>query len=815
LPTPRIQLIGREQDSAAVRDLVLQAPGRLVTLTGPGGCGKTQLALHVAADLVGILPDGVWLVDLAPVQAGHLVPYAVAAVLRCRERAHETIIDALAAHLADRELLLVLDNCEHLVDACAGLGERLLSSCPHLRILATSREHLRIQGELVWRVPSLATPDSTRTLAPADLVRYPAIQLFVQRAQAVQPAFALGSANASAVAAVCARLDGLPLALELAAARVSVLSLPQILEHLNDRFRLLVGGSRTAPARQQTLRAALDWSYGLLSPAERAMFRRLAIFVGGWSLEAAEAVCTDGAIARAEVLELLTHLVDKSLVMVTEQDGRARYRLLDTVRAFGLEQLVAQRELEQLQEQHAACCVHLAEQAATALVGPDQATWLDSVEGEHDNLRAALKWAAEHRDVETGTRLAGALGRFWNLRGHLTEGRQWAEAFLALGSCPAVVEGCAYRTKLLHTASGLAMAQGDLAAAADFAKEGLALARACGNRQEEAGCLLLVGHVARLQGQFDRAATCLEHSLALQRALADPWGIAGALEALATLANWQGEDERAATLRAESLALFRSVGAVRETAVALFWLGELACRRGEHARAAALDEESLAVFRSLGDERSVASALAALGDVTLAQGTWQQAARRYGEALELFRRLGDRDGVRRSVHGLACAAAHGSRPERAARLLGAADALAEALGVSPPVAEQRQYEHAVGATERQLSGTRWAAAWAAGRALALDQAIALAEVELRDTLLSARASPPAGAVSSPLTSRQQEVAVLVAQGLTNRQIGQRLVVTEAAAAKHVEHILDKLGVGTRAQIAAWVAERGLLTTRSD
>jgi non-specific serine/threonine protein kinase len=754
LPAHRVRVIGRELDLAAARQALLGAEGRLLTFTGTGGCGKTRLAVELASSLLEVFPDGVWLVELAPLSDPNLVPQTVMSALGLREQPGEAASQTLIGWIGRRRLLLLLDNCEHLIDACADLAEQLLGSCPHIRVLATSREHLRIQGELVWRVPPLATPDATHTLAPADLVRYAAVQLFVQRARAVQPAFALGPANASALAAVCARLEGLPLALELAAARVRVLSVPQILEHLNDCFRLLVGGSRTAPARQQTLWAALDWSYRLLSPAEQVMFRRLAVFAGAWNLKAARAVCTDGVIARAEVLELLTSLVDKSLVIVSEHDGRARYRLLEPLRAFGGQQLAAQRELEQVQERHAAFCVCTAEQAATELVGSSQAMWLNDLESQHDDLRAALRWAQEHGDVETGARLAGNLGRFWDLRGHLTEGRKWAEAFLALGSCPSSAKECAYRLKLLRMTSGLALAQGDLAAAAAFAEEGLALARASGNSQGQAGFLLLLGHVARIRGQFDRAATYLEHTLALQRALADPWGIAGALEALATLAGWQGEDERAATLRAESLTLFRSVGDTRGTAVALYWLGVLACWRGEHAQAAALDEESLALFRTLGDERSVAAALAGLGDIALAQGTWQEAATHFGEALESFRRLGDQEGLRRSVHGLACAAAHGSRPQPAARLLGAADALAEALGVSAPAAEQRRYEHAVRIVQRQVSHARWAAEWAAGRALPLEQAVALAEAELRHVWRSAGAPPSANDVRSPLTSRQ-------------------------------------------------------------
>jgi predicted ATPase len=334
LPTPHTHLIGREQDCATVGALVLHTPGRLVTLTGTGGCGKTQLALLVAAGLVDRFADGVWLVDLAPVQASDLVPYAVAAVLGRRERPREALLDTLVAYLAGRELLLVLDNCEHLIDACASLVVRVLSWCPRVRLLATSREQLRIGGEATWRVPSLPSPYPRASLSPANLLAYPAVRLFVDRVRAVQPDFALGSANAASVAGICARLEGLPLALELAAARVPALSLRQILERLDDSLRLLVGGSRTAPTRQQTLRATLDWSYGSLSDSERVVFRRLSVFAAGCSLDAAEAVCAGGDIDRSDVLDLLEQLVDKSLVLAYEQDSLSRYRLLEPVRQY-------------------------------------------------------------------------------------------------------------------------------------------------------------------------------------------------------------------------------------------------------------------------------------------------------------------------------------------------------------------------------------------------------------------------------------------------------------------------------------------------
>jgi non-specific serine/threonine protein kinase len=329
LPASRVRLVGRDQDTATLRDLALGAPGRLVTLTGTGGCGKTQLALKVATDLVDTFPDGVWYVELASLREPQLVGFSIAGVQERRERTGQAIEDTLAEYLVHRDVLLVLDNCEHLIEACARLTEQLLSGCPGVRVLATSREALRVTGEIAWPVPSLASPDPQVAVTPAHLLTYPAAQLFVQRAQAVQPGFVVGPDNTTSVAALCAHLEGLPLALELAAARMAALSLSQIVERLDDCFRLLVRGRRTAPTRQQTLRATLDWSHGLLSPDEQVVFRQLAVFARGWSLGAAEAVCSNAATAPLDVLEILTRLVEKSLVLVGERDGRSRYRLLE------------------------------------------------------------------------------------------------------------------------------------------------------------------------------------------------------------------------------------------------------------------------------------------------------------------------------------------------------------------------------------------------------------------------------------------------------------------------------------------------------
>ncbi|MGH2352814.1 MAG: ATP-binding protein, partial [Chloroflexota bacterium] len=408
LPLQLTSFVGRERELPAVRDLL--AEHRLVTLTGPGGTGKTRLALQVAADVLPAYPDGVWLVALAALADPALVPHAVAQAVGVREEPGRPLLGTLADALRPKRLLLVLDNCEHLLDACAHLADALLRACPHLRVLATGREALGIAGETAWRVPSLGLPDA-RHLPPVEVLsQYEAVRLFIDRALAVQPGFRVTNQNALAVVQVCARLDGIPLAIELAAARVRVLPVEQLLVRLEDRFRLLSGGSRTALERHQTLRAAVDWSYDLLTEPENAVFARLAVFAGGFTLDAAEAVCAGDGIEAVEVLDLLTHLVDKSLAVVDEQpDGTARYRLLETLRHYAREKLAAREEADTVRAQHATHYLALAEQADPELRGPRGAGWLDRLRRDLDNMREALAWAEAGGEAELGLRLAAAL----------------------------------------------------------------------------------------------------------------------------------------------------------------------------------------------------------------------------------------------------------------------------------------------------------------------------------------------------------------------------------------------------------------------
>jgi non-specific serine/threonine protein kinase len=600
LPALHIQLFGREQDSATVRELVLQTPGRLVTLTGTGGCGKTQLALLVARSMIDMFPDGVWLVDLAPVQTGALVPQAVISALGVREQPNEAPSETLVGWIGGRSLLLVIDNCEHLIDACVELAAALLDGCPNLRLLTTSREPLRTSGERVWRVPSLGVPELRSRLLPDQVTQFPAVQLFVQRAQAVQSDFALTPRNAAMVAAICARLGGLPLAIELGAAWVRVLGVDQILERLDNTFDLLVGGIRSAPTRQQTMRATLDWGYGLLAVVERVLFQRLAVFVSGWSLEAAETVCSGQTIERHDVLAHLTRLVDASLVQVEEREEHLHYRLLEPVRQYAQMCLRASGELDFMRRQHAAFFLSYAEgwETDANYGGPGRQVALAALEREQDNLRAAIQWCLGQGEAEKGIFIGRALWTYWVIRGLYTEGRSWLSQLAALpdaAKAPAVravaqgieaslawrqgdyavaltllqqvvphlQQALAQAPRLVHSVPSdlglIAQRQGDHSAARAYFEEALAAVRAAGLRVDEALSLQNLGTQVLNEGDYPAARALLEESLALARAVGDEWALCTSLTNLPQVVLLQGDLAAARQLVEEGVARARSL----------------------------------------------------------------------------------------------------------------------------------------------------------------------------------------------------------------------------------------------------------------
>ena len=804
LPMTVTSLIGRAADVAVVCQLVVHAELHVVTLTGAGGCGKSRLALEVARELPDAFVHGVRWVELAALSDPALVPQAVATTLGVREQPGHTLVELLAAYVARRQLLLVLDNCEHLIDACAELSDALLHASATLRLLTTSREPLRIPGEVVWRVPSLSIPPPDTVREPAELARYPAIQLFAQRAQAVQPTFSLTRANAAAVAALSARLEGLPLAIELAAAWVRVLGIEQVLQRLDATFRSVLGSTRVAPSRQQTMWATLDWSYALLDEPARVLLRRLAVFAGGWSLEVAESVCAGGEVARESVLEHLTRLVDSSLVQVEERSGYARFRLLEPVRVYAAERLAASGDEVSIRQTHAAAFLALGEQ----LNGRAQA-WrasgqnLDRLELEHDNFRAALRWSLVSGSIEQGIRIATSINSFWQWRGHLGEGRRWIASLVDAPGNDANPEALA---RVLGLAGNLAWHEGDALGARALHGRALELYRSLPNCEPSiAAVLCMLGPDARWHGDYvDAEAFCTE-ALTSARSQQLAWVEAQALCHLGWVACDRMDWVAANGLFEEARSTASRNGETVNTAWAFSGLGLVAHARGDLPGARKWHGLALEKLRELRNAWGVAFALASLGGVLLDLSEFAQARGLLGESLSISQELGDHQGLARCLEAFAGLAALEHQPDLAFRLAGAAEALRDTLEIPLWPVDQLLLERHLAAARQVLGEAAVTAARASGYALSVEDATALA-VQGDDLSDNRTASGLAEiAPTSPLTLRQQEVALLVGQGLTNRQIADRLTITERTAGAHIEHILDKLGFTSRTQIGVWVA----------
>ncbi len=693
LPVQPTPLLGRADALRAIVALVRRADVRLVTLLGPGGIGKTRLALEVAAELLQDHTDGVWFVRLARLTNSNQVLPKIAETLGLQVTGDQPIADLICAYLRGRRMVLVLDNCEHVVAAAPAIA-LLLSHSPALSIIATSRMPLRLRGEHEYPVAPLGLPptDTVPGLVsmPERLTEYPAVALFVERARALRPAFALSPANASAVAAICARLDGVPLAIELAAARTKLLPPATLLAQLEQGLGLLSGGPSDLLDHQQTMRKALAWSEQLLSPQERMLFRRLAVFAGGCTLEAAETVCVapEGIAALSgDLLDGLDALVDQSLVQPREEAGELRFGMLRIIREYALEQLRASGEAAALQQAHAYAMLALTERAAPALTGQDAGQWLDRLEREHDNLRVALEWARDQHAVETGLRIVGAGLRFWMMRGYLQEGRQWTESLLAIVPASnaadegAVAQGI--RARALFAAGVLAVYQMDNFAAEKRLVAAAALGRAAGDLHTEANALSSLGVMAIQQGDLARAQACLAESLALMRALHEQRGTAVVLTNLGIVLYGQGDLGEAADAFTQALDYARQACDQDLTATNLANLSGVALRQGEIARSEALGREVLALYWQLGDPRRCAVGL----------------------------------------EGLASSAGMAGQGERAARLLGVAATLRTKLGAPLPPLEQSDIEQWVAEARDALGANRWAAAYAAGQALTLAEAI--------------------------------------------------------------------------------------------
>jgi predicted ATPase len=724
IPAQLTSFIGRRRERAEVRRLFTAS--RLVTILGAGGTGKTRLAIQVASDMLPEQLDGVWVVELATLQDPALVPQTAAAALGVREEAGRPLVAGLGEAIGPSSMLLVLDNCEHLAAASAAFAEALMRVCPNLRILVTSQEGLGVPGELIWRIPTLSVPDMPRG-APTSMDavgRYEGVRLFLERAAVAQPSFSLTRANASAVAQICHRLDGIPLAIELAAVRVKVLPVEKILARLEDRFHLLTGGSRTALPRQQTLRAAMDWSYELLSPLERTLLNRLGIFAGGCTLEEAEEICAWGEVRVDDVLELLSHLVDKSLVGARESaDGGMRYILLETIRAYAFERAAESGETADLTARHAACFVKLSEAVEPRLVGRQQAVWLDLLEEEHGNLRQALQGLVNRRDADSALRLAGALWRFWWIRGNWTEGRAHLAAALRLESAE---PRSLARSKALRAKAVLARGQGDFTTAGTLLNESLAIARERSDATGTAAALFELGNIANERVDLIEARRFYEECLAIRRSLDDPLGISMTLHNLAVVAEAGQDLEETTALYKEALALHRALGNRAMEANTLNGLGSVARAQDQPALARAHHEQALEIQRELKDQRGIAFSLRELGAIAAEQGDQSTACSRLAECMEILKTLGDRQGLAATMEAYAGAAAAAGQPERALRLAGAARSLRKAIDSPLSKPDEDLLDSKLAQARRTLGPERAGVALEDGERMGIDEAVRLA-----------------------------------------------------------------------------------------
>jgi predicted ATPase/DNA-binding CsgD family transcriptional regulator len=768
LPQPLMPLVGRAHEVATTRDALLSPNIRLITLTGPGGVGKSRVAIQTASDVEKDFPDGVRLIRLATLDDPNLLLPTIARAVGLPDPGTDRPVDALRAGLLGRRMVLLLDSFEPVTEAGPLLAD-LLRACPELKALATSRVRLRLRGEHVIRIPPLPTPSAADASDPAALLANPAVQLFTQQAIAVNPDFHVDPDNAPTVAEIVSRLDGLPLAIELAAARLSLFSPATLLTRLERRLPLLRGGASDLPDRLRTMRGAIAWSYDLLDADEQRLLRCLAVFAGGFPLGAVPAVFGEGD--EFDALDGISSLLDKSLLYAAPVDpGEQRYAMLETIREFGLEQLESSGEADSVHRLHAEWCLDLAERAAASRIAEGiSADWLDRIDLDHDDMRSALAWCEALGDTAAFIRLTGALGWFWLLRSHRSEGRGWLRR--AIARAEQAGDRNLALARSLDSAAVLAFTQGDYEEAGTRAKENLALSQELGDLWGTAAAHNLLGVVARAEGAFDQAADSFTQALILfQRQAMFDWAALTLLN-LGTVAYWQGVSDRAHQLMTEALALFRQQGNRYGMAVALSDLGLVAVQKSDQARAASLFQESLESWRGVGTEEVLVDWLARVATLAVAS----------------------------------------QRHEQAVQLFGAVERACETIGYCFERPEQERQTQARDAARANLGATLFEVAWQQGQRQTREDAVAGAS----EFLATVSEPPPVtevreGSVPFGLTSRELEVLRLLGEGRTDKEIGAALFISHRTAMNHVARILAKLEVPSRAVAAREAARHGLL-----
>ena len=856
LPTQLTSFVGREKELADVRRLLQNT--HVLTLIGPGGTGKTRLSLEAAGEVLDQYPDGVWFVELAPLLDPLLVPRTTATAIGLRDESHRPVIDMLCDYLREKRVLLILDNCEHLVDACARMADRILRAAPDTRILASSREALGIGGEVTYRVPSLGLPDLSRLPPVEALNQYEAVKLFIDRATSAVSTFTVTNENAPALAQVCHQLDGIPLAIELAAAKIRVLSVEQIARRLNDRFRLLTGGSRTVLERHQTLRAAIDWSYNLLSPPEQVLFQRLSVFVGGWTLEAAEAVCEGGSISSEEVLQLLEQLIHKSLVIKEEEHGESRYQMLETIREYAYERLLQAGEEQDIRDRHVSYFLKLTQQIDAGIMGPQHGDWLARANKEHNNLRSALEQALKG-NIEAGLYISGSIAAFPE-DNH--ESRHWLAEFLQK---PESKEYPHARAKALYGLSGALSNFEQYAEAYAAAEESLGLFRAVGDPHGEVDSLISLGWLLGSMGHPAKRTDVLEQALTQAKTLGD---IRRQANVLSLLAGNNRDFTRSFALWEQALALYRQMGhgiavanvlsdmgfhllldnqidvaekyldeaKVLYEQVDLKWkgqllsaYGEMALRRGDFEGARDYFAEDERISSDIGFRIGQLWARTRLGFVELRAGGLTDAYRIFAETAREFQKDRNTIGVVYVLEGMASLYVAAGKAEPAARLLGWADATRETIDDTRPKLEQADVDQVITACIAKMGKAAFSNAYESGKKISLDEVVDLAL--MNEGEITGNELPPIPESTSPvilplqreaekqkyggLTTREREVAAQIAQGKSNQAIAAELFVGLKTVEAHVTRVLSKLGFSSRAQIAAWAVAKGLAEAPRD